>query len=96
MAELTPNATPPDCGFGNKAGPTSGKSESADDSADVSPNAHTAATKSSGETATDTLFLTTESKGGSAKNVGADSTTEKTLLRLKKQLKPFELLKRSH
>ena len=38
MAELTPNATlPPDCVFGNKAGLNSGKSESADGSADISP-----------------------------------------------------------
>ena len=38
MAELTPNASPPpDCEFGKKVGPTRGKSESADGSADVSP-----------------------------------------------------------
>jgi len=38
MADLTPNATrPPDCAFGNKAGPNKGKSESADGSADISP-----------------------------------------------------------
>ncbi len=37
MAELTPNATlPPDCVFGTKVGSNSGKSESADGSADVS------------------------------------------------------------
>ncbi|MGD6810880.1 MAG: hypothetical protein ACQCN3_14375 [Candidatus Bathyarchaeia archaeon] len=66
MAELTPNATPPpDCVFGTtKAGLKKGKSESADGSADISPYAHDAATKNSGETATTTQSLKKKSNAG--------------------------------
>jgi hypothetical protein len=69
MAELTKQASSPDCIFGTKAGQNNGKSEPSQESLPASaPYAHNAAPQKSGKTETEPHHLATLFNGGSAKN----------------------------